>query len=237
MPLIRKHIRMHQTAGKSSTQPLCLHTAQPGAIADQALNIEFETGLDERKIAGTQTHRHIALEDSAQQRLHEVDQVRDRDFAIDHHAFQLIEGMLVRGVHFFVAKRAPGSNHAQRRPELSHAAHLNRRSMRAQQKTVRSARTCPACRAPDEWRDIQRVEIVFFGLDFRAVQNRKAKRRKQVFDFLLHLRDRMQAARPDARRRKRDVDPLSREPLGQCALFEAVLLAFVLAFEILLDRS
>ncbi len=51
------------------------------------------------------------LKIAREKRLHEVDQVRDGDVAIDHHAFELIERVFVRGVDFFVAEDSSGRDH------------------------------------------------------------------------------------------------------------------------------
>ena len=56
-------------------------------------------------------------------------------------------------------------------------------------------------------RNVERVEIVIFGLHFGAVQHREAERSEQVLDFVLDDGDRMQAAGPGLGRGKRQVQP------------------------------
>jgi hypothetical protein len=97
-------------------------------------------------------------------RLHEIDQVGDRDVAIDHHAFDLIEGVLVGGVHAFVAEGAAGRDHAQRRPQPFHAAHLHRRSVGAQQVAAIQPEGVLGIARGVIGRNVERVEVVIFGL-------------------------------------------------------------------------
>src|SRR5580704_14271996 len=54
--------RVHQAARQQFYPPALLAHRATWAAADEALNIEFKARLDERKISGTQTHRHIAME-------------------------------------------------------------------------------------------------------------------------------------------------------------------------------
>src|SRR3954451_17432290 len=113
---------MHQAARQQFHPAALLTHRAPRTTANQTLYIEFEARFHEWKIARAQPHRNIALEYGAQQRLHEEDQVRHRNIAIDHHAFELIESMLVRSVDFFVTEDSPGRDHAQRRSEFAHTA-------------------------------------------------------------------------------------------------------------------
>src|SRR6266849_2952698 len=99
------------------------------AAANQAENIQLETRLDERKISRPEPYRDFAPEDTAEQRLHEVNQIGDRYFAIHHHAFHLIKRVLVRSVYFFVPKNSPRGDHAQWRLKRAHAAHVHGRRM------------------------------------------------------------------------------------------------------------
>ena len=60
-----QHGRMHQAAGQQlHPAGLFAHRAARAA-ADQALNIELESGLDEGEKAGAQAHRDVAMEDRA----------------------------------------------------------------------------------------------------------------------------------------------------------------------------
>ena len=180
-PLVRidsahaQHIRMHQATRQQLHPTALLAHRTARSTADQALNVQLEPWFDERKIAGPQTHGHFAVEDRAEQGLHEVDQVRDRDVAIHHHAFHLIEGVLVRGVHFFVAKNAAGRDHPQRRPQLLHAAHLHRRGVRAQQMAVGEPKGVLHVARRMFRRNVERVEIVIFGFDLGTVQHRESQ--------------------------------------------------------------
>src|ERR1035438_8633316 len=57
------------------------------AAANQALNVQLETRLDEREISRPQPHGYFAVEDGGQQGLPALEQVGDGNVAIDHHAF------------------------------------------------------------------------------------------------------------------------------------------------------
>ena len=133
-------------------------------------------------------------------------------------------------------KDAARRDHAQRRPEFPHAAHLHRRSVGAQQQAVREPERVLHVARRMLRRNIQRVEVVIFGFDFRSVEHGEAERGEKVFDFLLELRDGMQTAGPDPRRRQRHVYPFTRQAAGQRSFFEAAFLDLIFAFEILLHR-
>src|SRR5271165_3563995 len=110
-----QHVRMHQTAGKQFHPAALFAYGTARSAADKALNVEFESGFDKREISRPQADGYVTLENGAEQRLHEVDEVRDGHIAVDHHAFELIKRMLMRGVHFFIPKDAARRDHAQRR--------------------------------------------------------------------------------------------------------------------------
>ena len=98
--------------------------------------------------------------------------------------------MLVRGVHALIAEDAARRDHAQRRPQLLHAAHLHRRSVGAQQMAaVQPERVLHVARGMVR-RNVQRVEIVIFGFDLGAVEHGEAEGPEQVFNLPLNLRDR-----------------------------------------------
>ncbi len=101
--------------------------------------------------------------------------MRDRDIAVDHHAFELVEGVLVRRVDLFVAKRAAGRDHAQRRTEPLHSADLHRRGVRAQQIAVGKPEGVLHIARGMLRRDIEGVEIVILGLDLGTIENREAE--------------------------------------------------------------
>ncbi len=136
--------------GSSSTQPLCLHTGQPIAAADQALDIEFEAGLDERKESRAQPHRHVALEDRGEQRLHEVDQVA--------RPTRRGRSSCLRADRRCVRATRPRSRCERRGRARSCAAAARASPCRAPARATCAcagdgrppARTCPACRAPDD---------------------------------------------------------------------------------------
>src|SRR5436190_538253 len=60
-----QYVRMHEAAGKQFHPTAVFAHSATGAAADQALNIEFEAGLDERKISWPQPHGDFALEHRA----------------------------------------------------------------------------------------------------------------------------------------------------------------------------
>ncbi len=185
------------------------------ATADEALDIELEARFDEREVAGPQAHRDFALEDGRKQGLHEVEQVSDADVAIDHHAFELVEGVFVRGVHLLVAEDAAWGDHAQRRTQLAHAAHLHGRGVGAQQPVAFQPKRILHVARRMVGGDIQGIEIVLVRFDFRAIENAEAEREKEVFDFGLDLRQRVQRAWAGRRRGHGNVDPFVLQAGGE----------------------
>src|SRR5260370_39490198 len=107
-----QYVGMHQAAGQQFHPPAPLTHRATGSAADQALDVELEPRFHEPEVSRTQPHHHVALEDRAQQRLHEIDHVGDGDVLIHHHAFELIESVLVAFVHLFISEYAARSNHA-----------------------------------------------------------------------------------------------------------------------------
>ena len=90
--------------------------------------------------------------------------------------------------------------------------------MRAQKMAVREPERILHVARRMSRRNIQRVEVVLFGFHFRAVQNRETKRSEKVFDFVLNLRNRMQASWANAGRGQRDINPLFRQALAPVPL-------------------
>src|SRR6185437_12246905 len=131
-----QNVRLYQAARQQLHPPALLANRTAGPVTDQALNIELKARLNERKVTRPQAHANIPFKDAAQQGFHEVDEIRDGNIAIHHHALKLIKRVLVRSVHLFVTEYPARSNHAQRRPQLSHPAHLNRRSVGTKQVAI-----------------------------------------------------------------------------------------------------
>ena len=111
------------------------------------------------------------------------------------------------GVHFLVAEHPAGRDHLERRPEFFEARTCTG------EVCVRSSRPSfsqnVSCMSRAGWSrgNIERVEVVVFGLDLGTVQDREAQRDEQLFELPLHLRDRMQASRANAGRGRGEVDP------------------------------
>src|ERR1039458_7374434 len=76
-------VGVDEAAGEEFHPAALLADRTAGTAADEALDVELEAGLDEGKIAGTQTDRHVAVEDGGEQGPHEVEQVGDGDIAVD----------------------------------------------------------------------------------------------------------------------------------------------------------
>ena len=140
-------------------------------------------------------------------RLHEIEQVGDGDVAIDHHAFDLIEGVLVGGVHALVAEDAAGRDHAQRRPQPLHAAHLHRRSVGAQQVAAIQPEGVLHVARRVVGGNVEGVEVVIFGFHLGAVEHREAQREEQLFELALDARDGVQMAAARAGRGQREIEP------------------------------
>ncbi len=139
-------------------------------------------------------------------------QVRHGDVAVDHHAFELIEGVLVGGVHALVAEDAAGRDHAQRRAQPLHAAHLHRRGVGAQQVAAFQPEGVLHVARGVVGRNVEGVEIVILGFHFGAVQHGEAERGEQLFELALDAGDGMQMAAARAGRGQREVEPFGVEP-------------------------
>ena len=74
-------------------------------------------------------------------------------------------------------------------------------------------------------RNVERVEVVIFGLHFGAVEHREPERGEQIFDFALDLRDGMQAAAARAGRGQREIEPFGVEARAQRGFVELALAA------------
>jgi hypothetical protein len=190
-------------------------------------------GSTNGKVAGPQPHGDFAIEDGAEQRLHEVDEMGDGDVAIDHHAFELIEGVLVRGVHFFVAEDAAGRDHAQRRTEALHAAHLHGRSVGAQQIAVGEPERILHVARGMVGGDVQRVEIVDIRSSTSGRRRRRSPANEEVFDLGLDLRDGMQMADPRAGCGEGEIDPLGIEAEFEGLRIELAQTGFQAGFDVL----
>src|ERR1035441_3714686 len=77
-------VGVDEAAGEEFHPAALLADRTAGAAADEALDVELETGLNEGKVAGTQAHGHFAVEDGGEQGLHEVEQVGDGDRSEEH---------------------------------------------------------------------------------------------------------------------------------------------------------
>ena len=85
-------------------------------------------------------------------------------------------------------------------------------------------------------RNVQCIEVVLFCFHLRAIEHGKAERREKIFNFILKLGDRVQAAGAHAGSRQRYIDPFLGQATSQIGFLETALLLLVLAFEILFNR-
>src|SRR6185312_7376345 len=203
-----EHVWVDEAAGKQLDPSALLAHRAPGPAADQAADIQLEAWLDKWEEAGAQPDGDLAMEDRRQQRLHEVNEIADQDIAIDHHSLELVKRVLVRGVDAFIAEDAARGDHPKRGTELFHAADLDRRSVGAEKVATCQPESVLHIARGVVRRNVQRVKVVVFGLDFGSVEDGKAERAKEVLDFPLDLSDGMKRARLDSRRRDGKVKPL-----------------------------
>src|SRR5690348_9053994 len=98
---------MNQSTRKQFHPPALFTNCAARSATDQALYIQLESWFNKREIARSQTYRHFPVEDAAEQRLHEIDQVCNRNIPIHHHAFELIKRVFVRCVYFFIPEYTP----------------------------------------------------------------------------------------------------------------------------------
>ena len=110
-----------------------------------------------------------------EQRLHEVDEMGDRDVAVHHHAFELIKRVFMRGIDFLIPEDSAGGDHLERRAELFKPAHLDGRRMGPQQATVVEPERILHVACGVVGRNVESVEVVVFGLDFRPVEDGEAQ--------------------------------------------------------------
>ena len=151
------------------------------------------------------------MEDGGEQRFHEIEQVRHRNVAVDHHAFELIEGVLVGRIHALVAEHAAGRDHAQRQPQPFHAAHLHRRSVGAQQVAAFEPKRVLHVARGMLRGNVQGIEVVILVFHLRPVQHGETERSKQLFELPLDARDGVQVAAPRRRSGQGQVEPFSRQ--------------------------
>src|SRR5690348_6459657 len=111
--------------------------ARAGAAAENARDVEFDTGLGKRKIAGAEAR----LEGRAEELLDEVfdgaGEIAESDVGIDGQPFDLVEHEGMRGVGIVAAIDLAGNDDAHRRFLLFHGANLNGRGVRAEKELAR----------------------------------------------------------------------------------------------------
>ncbi len=144
--------------------------------------------------------------------------------------------MLMRRVHFFVTEHAAGRDHLERRLQVFETTHLHRRCVRAQQSSIAQPERILhiACRMIGG--DIELVEVVLFEFDFGSIEHRESHRREKLFQFLLHLRDGMDAAGARAGRGLAQIQPFGIQARVQRLRFERAFAGVDTRFQILLGR-
>ena len=137
-------------------------------------------------------------------------------------------------VHALVAEHAARRDHAQRRAQALHAAHLHRRRVCAQQVAAIQPEGVLHIARRMIGRNVQGVEVVVFGFDFGTIQHGEAERNEKVLEFPLYARDRMQVAAARTGRRQGEIDPLGVESRTQGGRVELLLPGIERRFELLL---
>src|ERR1700691_2567319 len=220
---ILQHVRMNQSARQQFYPPTLLAHWATYSAANQASYVEFKARLDEREVSRPQAHFYVPAKHGAQQRLHEMEQVCNRDVPVHHHAFQLIKRVLMGGIHFFVSEHSPRSHHPNRRTELLQSASLNRRGMGSQQMSIRQPKSVLHIARGMLGGDVQCVKVVVFAFDFWSVHHAEPHRHEQFFEFVLNDRHRMPMSRLNPGNRYGQIDPFLRQPFLQLQAFEGLL--------------
>ena len=100
----------------------------------------------------------------------------------------------MRGIGRLVAEDAPGADNPERRREPFHAAYLDRRCVGAEQIAVFRPEGVLHIARGVVLRNVERFEVIIIGFHFGAVQHLESHRCKNILDFVLYLRQRMQMA-------------------------------------------
>src|SRR5688572_8318452 len=197
--------------------------ADPAAasFAFEATEVEFGTGLGERKVRWPKACDRVRSEHSPQKLRDSPLEVGHRDPAIDTQAFNLEEHGIVRRVWRIATEDASGRDHPHRYTTPLHGVNLNRRGLRAKreafsrvERVLRRARRVMV-------RNVERVEVVEIGFDLAIVFDGVTECDKDVFDALAQQGDRMAMAGARATSRHRHVDNLASSPLRLYMVLQA----------------
>ena len=213
-----QHVGVDHAAAEDFQPVGALAEAQLAALA-RTLDVHFRRRLGEGEERGAEAHRHgLDLEEGAAERFEHPFEIGDVGRAVDHEPFDLMEHRGV-GLVGIVPVGAAGHDHADRRLLGAHGAHLNRRSVGAQQLAP------PEMVGGEKERvvhlprrvafgEVERGEVQLVRLDVGPFGHREAEIGEDRGDLLDHLADRVDAA-ADLRRLaqgKRHVDALGGEP-------------------------
>ena len=194
---------------------------QPARAAVRLLpgDVDFCARLDERKVAGTEAHLEIALEE----RTHELGQraleVGERGVFVDQQAFDLVEHRRMRLVAVAAVDLAR-RDHPQRRLVGVHVTHLHAGGMRAQQAAIAEVERVVHGARRVMRREVQRFEVVPVVLDLRAVGQLVAQSAENVGDALQRAADRMQPAPRAVPARQRYVDGFAGQARVERGVFQ-----------------
>ena len=196
---------MDQAAGDQLEPAGSVARGAAFAVAKLALEIQLKPRLDEREEALAQTHGRLVVENLAQERLHDGDQVRDGNIFIDHQPLALVESILVARVHRLVAEAASRENGAERNAQFLHRADLVRRGVRTHEHLIlEPVRVLHFARRVVR-RNVHGVEIIKLQLTFRRRHDREAHPLENRFKLHLNERDRVQGPERTARSGKGEV--------------------------------
>jgi hypothetical protein len=101
---VPEDIRMHQAAGEEFNPSALFAYAAAFSPAYEAVDVELETGLDKREESRPQADFNVPAKNFPEEFLHYEYKVGDRYIPVDHHSFNLIECIFMRGVGRFVSE-------------------------------------------------------------------------------------------------------------------------------------
>jgi hypothetical protein len=142
----------------------------------------------------------------------------DANAFVDNEAFHLVESMVVRWIWCLLAEDSARGDHSKWSAMLTESPNLHARSMRAHANTFTLTATITLWSNPNRvvrlsrrmvCRNIERIKIVIFELNFGAVGNPEAHGLKNIFEFTGDLPKRMQATGGRLRPRQSGIKPIS----------------------------
>ena len=152
-----------------------------------------------------ETCPHFFAEEFSAKEIERPFEIGKGNIGVHGQPLNLMEHRGVAGVGVVAAIDPARGQDVEWRAVFSQGADLHRRGVRAQDGLRIHVKRVHVVARGVRRRDVQRVEVVVGGLDFRAGLNRVAQAEKNILDFSLHAGNGMNRAQPPAIARKREV--------------------------------